>query len=186
MRCFVDLQDSALAALIFLLDAAEDGFAGRGRTHQRRILAGNVEVGFGQRDFRVIDKNAKERPMLIHLAKQDQSLGAVIVHELVDGEAQAVPCGQKVTRLGPGENPGDGAEAGEIVRARSPAGSGAESNPLDEIDGRTLTKVPSKFRSLLDEMAIEPSAASGQFLRISLPLAPAGCPESRGFEEVRI
>ena len=33
VRCFVDLEDSAPAAVIFLLDAGEDRFAGRGRTH---------------------------------------------------------------------------------------------------------------------------------------------------------
>jgi hypothetical protein len=96
MRCFIDLQDRPPAAMIFLLDTPEDGFAGRRRTHERSISAGNIEVRLSQGDLRIIDEDGEKRPILIHLVENAQSFGTVIVHEFVDGKTEAVPCGQKV------------------------------------------------------------------------------------------
>src|SRR5207237_7405948 len=69
----------------------------------------------------------------------------------------------------PGEGPGNGAQAAQVVRLEAPAGPRAEPQALDKIDRRGLVKVLGELRRFVDELSKETAAVGSQLLGVRFP-----------------
>ena len=107
------------AALVFLPDAAEDGIRKMCRANQCGVSRRDIKIGFGEGSFCVIDEHGKIRPATIHFAQEIESgcltRMAEIMRPMGKGklfqrEAESVPRREKLARLRPGKDPGNGSE----------------------------------------------------------------------------
>ena len=102
--------------------------------NQGGVTAGDVEVRLRQGGFRVVDQDGEERPALVHAAQQVESIGGVVVDELLQRVAEAIPGRKEMAGLRPGKDPGNRAQVAEVVGAETTAGARSQPDAFDEVD----------------------------------------------------
>ena len=166
-----DLKHAANAALIFFLDTAEDACSARdSRSNQGGVTAGDVEVGFSQGGFRVVDQDGEERPALVHPAQQVKSIGGVIRDEFFVAHSRGHTRREGDGGIASRQRPREWRASRQVVGVETPAGARPEPDAFDEVDRCSLAKVRHEPRRFVDELTIEGAAAGGEFLGVLFPL----------------
>ena len=115
------------------------------------VVPGDPQVGLGERHLDVGEEVAEEVPLLVHLV--EHAVEAGLAQRLQAG-ADAEPAGHDLPRLGPAEDPRDGAQSVEAG-----AGVGAAGGPRAEVQvgelvhGRGGEEVRGQVR-VLDQPAV--------------------------------
>src|SRR5712691_3579093 len=99
LRLAANFEHPAPAAFVFLANPAEDFLADSRRADQRGVSAGDVEVGLGERNFRVVNEDREKRPVPVHLSEQLQATRGIVGSELFQSRPKPVPGRDEVSRL---------------------------------------------------------------------------------------
>ena len=123
------------------------------------VALGDVHVGLGQREGRIVDRGLEERPLAIHVA-DGLPRPPILVLNLGERRAQAVPRRNHAAALRPRKHPGDRAEIVERPLTVAAGGPRRDRQVLDVVDRRGLREVADEAR-LVDEVAVDCPRALG-------------------------
>ena len=145
-----DAQDLADGELVLGLDGVEDVLELVG-DEGVDVVAGDPQVGLGERHLDVGEEVAEEVPLLVHLVEDGVQAGLA---QGLEAGADAEPAGHDLPGLGPAEDPRDGAQAVEAGAGVGAAGGpGAEVQVGELVDGGGGEEVRGQV-GVLDELAV--------------------------------
>ena len=122
--------------------------------HQRGVEARGAQVGLAQRHLHVAQQVDEERKLLGHGLQQFEGAGSG--EELLDGIAHAEPRRNQQARLRPAEDPGNGAQVGELGRIVAARGARTDLGVFELAHGRALLKVSEDAGIFKDVLAVKP------------------------------
>ena len=153
-----------------LLDHGEDHLAHAFVLDQAGIVAGDVEIDQKQRLLHLVDDEAEQARILEQMGQQRLALLAAHLEQAVQSAAHAVPAGDDVAVLRPGEHPGDGAQIAERPRAEAARRARADIEQRDLLERARRLEILDEA-GMGDEAGIGGAAGAGQRLQDVVELA---------------
>ncbi len=132
-----EVVKQAAGAFVFPEDGVERGAYGVRGVGECGVGAHEVGIGAGHGAFDIGEDEACERAVFEGFGEGVEAF-RVLLLKLFEGGAGAVPSGQVEACLGPGEDPGDGAQVFECGASAAACGAGADVGVFEGIDGSGL------------------------------------------------
>ena len=117
------LQDGARRAVMFVADQCEEPLGRGAVSDEFGILFRDVHVSQVERLLHFVHRQSEAARAIEHVTQECHSLAAARNQEVIEGIAKAIPAGEQMAVLAPGEDPGNGAQVADALGAEAPCGA---------------------------------------------------------------